>query len=220
MAKISTIKIDIKGVEYNININVNSRGIFSCKLPIQVAQDLRIKEEHTSLFLHELEKSIKGFIETYKNSVTTNELFILVAYQATGYYMQTKDGGYLFPSNDDKYRIQSSFNEVDNAIGLDFIVAIKETIDGKDVWYKAKLGKHFSHIQEKEYSEPNVYHKCTKIYDHKMKRYKAIPFNEAALLTLQNTQEKFRTISEYLYKFITQDEENIMITLTSNKLLN
>jgi hypothetical protein len=217
MAKVSTIKTEIKGVEHNININVNSRGIFSCKLPIYVATDLRIESEHTSLVLHELETKIKGFIKAYKNSVTTHKMFILVAYQARGKYIEKQDGSYLFGYQDDNYKIDISFSQIDNAIGLDFIVAIEEVIDGKSEWFKARKNEDGNYVMPDKFTFLN---KGSHVSRNMLKRAKKIPFSIEALNTLNNAQEKFRALSELLFNFINQDEEKIMFALINNKLLN
>lgn len=217
MAKVSVIKTEIKGIEYNININVNSRGIFSCKIPQQVSDDLRIEIEHTSFVLNELESKIKSFIDTYKNSVTTYEIFILVAYQACGDYIKNIDGGHLFYYNDDNYKIQTTFSEIDNAIGLDFKVAIKETIDGKDEWFIAKKN------DDGEFTMPCKHthsYRGVRVSRSFLKRAKAIPFTNNALNTLLGVQEKFRALSELLFKFITKDNDEIVTILNTNRLLN
>jgi hypothetical protein len=217
MAKVSTIKTNIKGIECNININVNSRGIFSCKLPVQVAEDLRIKVEHTSLILHELEKTIKDLIESYKNSATTYEIFILIAYQARGKYIERKDGSYMFGHNDDKYKIDVSFSEIDNAIGLDFIVAIEEVIDGKSEWFRAKKDDDGNFVMPDKFTHSN---RGVHISRNMLKRAKKIPYTKEALKTLLDVQEKFCSLSELLFNFIKKDEQEIQAILISNKLLN
>jgi len=126
-------------------------------------------------------------------------------------YTERKDGSALFYYNDDKYKIDVSFSDISNAIGLDFVIAIKETIDGKSEWFEA----------QKE--EDGSYKKCDgrrKIRNSLLKRGKTIPFNQSALDTLNMAQEKFRQLSETLFNFINQDEEQIMLTLTNNRLLN
>lgn len=217
MAKVSEIKTDINGIYYKININVNSRGIFSCKIPKQMAEDLRIEMEHTSYILHELETKIKTFITSYKNKVTTYELFILVAYHAKGKYIEDSKGGHMFYYNDEKYKIDVSFGDIDNAIGLDFVVAVKETIDGKDEWFKAQLN------EEGEYIVPckNTFStKGIRITRNLLKRARIIPYSKKSFDTLLSVQNKFRSLSQLLFEFINKDENEIISILTNNKLLN
>jgi len=218
MAKVSEIKFDLKGQSLKINVNCTSGGQFNAKIPKDIAEALRIDERITANTLLELTDNFNEKLKKYKNIQTTEELFILVAYQARGRYTYRKDGSALFGWNNSIYKIDISFSEIDNALGLDFFVAIKQTIDGKDKWFKAKLGSEFSHIC-KEYNYPTAYHKHMPITSYRLERFKIIPFNQKALDTLNSAQERFRELSEMLFNFISQDEEKILLTLTTQKLL-
>ncbi len=219
MAKVTEIKFDIKGKEYKLNINCTSSGQFNANIPKEVAESLRISDKITANTLAELTKDFEAKLSHYKRIETTETLFILIAYQARGKYTYKKDGSVLFGHSDEKHKINVSFSEIDNALGLDFFVAIKETIDGKDKWFKASLGSKFAHFQHQS-KEPDIYHKEGEIWGNRMERYKAIPFNDLALATLKFAEEKLRSASEMLFNFINQDEEQIMLTLTNQKLLN
>lgn len=220
MAKVSDIKFQVKGVDYKVNVNCTSSGQFNANIPKEVAEALRIDEKITAETLHDLNEKFKNSLDKYKSLETVETVHIFVAYQARGAYSYRKDGSVLFENCDKKYNIEISFSTNDNAFGFDFFVAIKQTIDGKDKWFRAQLGKDHSPIQEKQYSQPDIYHKCGSISDHRLERYKIIPFNETALNTLQFAEDKLRSVSEMLFDFINQDEEMISLALTNQKLLN
>ena len=173
MAKVSEIKFDIKGQNYKVNVNCNSSGQFNANIPKEVAEALRIRETLTATTLAALEKEFEDCLLKYKTAQVTQETFIIVAYQARGKYIERKDGGHLFFYNDDKYNISVSFHAISNAVGLDFEVAIKETIDGKERWFKAKLDDSGNYTKG-----------SSEITSSLLKRGKAIPFNKAALDTL------------------------------------
>lgn len=217
MAKVSTIKFDFKGVASTINVNCTSGGEFNCNLPEEISEALRVSSKLTANTLSALEKSFFDALKKYKEAETKEELFILIAYFARGHYAQNKKGDILFGGYRHKYELQVNFSRPRNALGLDFMVAIKQTIDKKDKWFAAKLGKDCSWIQEKEYSQPDVYHKQEEI--HHPSEYKQIPFSPIALESLKTAEEKLRTASEMLFHFIEQDEEKILLTLTNQKLL-
>lgn len=220
MAKVSDLKFNLKGKDYSIPVNCNSSGQFNANIPLEVADALRIREKITAITLKDLSEDFFKKIAHFKTLETTEELFILVAYHARGKYTYKSDGSLLFGQSDEKHKIDISFAEIDNALGLDFTVAIKQTIDGKTKWFKAKLGKDYSWFQKEEYSQPNIYHKQEEIWNPKLKRFKIIPFSETALQSLKFAEEKLRVVSEMLHKFISQDEESILLTLTNQKLLN
>ncbi len=78
MAKITTIKFQIKGIDYSVNVNVGVNGYFSARIPKEVAEALSLYEKLEQSTLYELEKKIKDAVERYKNAVTTQEIFILI----------------------------------------------------------------------------------------------------------------------------------------------
>lgn len=219
MAKVSELKFDLSGKEYKVNVNCTSSGEFNANLPENVAEALRISTKLKSDTLIGLTTDFNDKLKHYKTLQTKEELYIIISYHARGKYTYKKDGSVLFGHMDKKHNIDISFSEITNAVGLDFLVAIKQTIDSKKKWFRASLGKDCSHIQ-KEYSEPNVYHKMEAVRKCVIERCKIIPFNQVALETLESAQEKLRTVSEILYNFISQDEENILSTLTNQKLLS
>lgn len=218
MAKISTLKYEFKGQDLTSNVNCTSYGEFNCHLPLEVAEALRIDKIIKANTLTELEKKFKDSFQKYKDSTIKEELFILIAYYARGYFTKDSEGNAMFGGYRNKYELEVNFDRPRNAIGLDFMVAIKQTIDEKEKWFKAKLGRDCSHIQHEEYSQPDIYHKQEKI--HNPKEYKIIPFSETALDSLKNAGEKIRAASELLFNFIEQDEEQILLTLTKQKLLS
>lgn len=207
MAKVKELNFEIKGTKHKINVNCTSAGIFTANLPQEVADALRMDHRLTSKTLAELEQCLNSSVMDYLKAQTVCELYIIVAYQARGCYNEKKDGGALFYHDDPKYRIESSFNHIDNAIGIDYRVVVKETIDGNPRWF----GTHYIN---------GKYEKSNSQLSHNfLSRGKAIPFNEAALNTLEMAQEKFRELSEMLFNFINQDEEQILLTLTQQRLL-
>lgn len=219
MAKVSTIKCEVNGTPYTINVNCNSSGQFSANIPEFVASALRINSKLSANTLTDLEGKFYAALRQYKEAETKEELLIAISYKSRGAYAKNKDGEKLFyDSRRGGYRLEVNFSNPTNALGFDFLVAIKETIDKKEEYYEAKLGSSFSWISEKEHSQPDKYHRCGKLYH--VEEYKLIPFSETALQSLENAQEKIRSISEFLFNFIEQDEEQILLTLTNQKLLN
>lgn len=216
MAKVSELKFNINGIDYKVNVNCNSSGEFNANVPDNVAQALRIRSKLTSDTLLGLENTFREALEKYKKIETKETLHILISYGARGNYMYNSEGYCMFGQSD-KHHMNISFNKFQNAVSLDFLVAIKEDIDGKVQWFEAQLGGDLSQFDPR-YSEPNKYHKSDRISS--VDNYKIIPFNENALNTLNQANNKLRIVSEILYNFISQDEEQILLTLTNQKLLS
>ncbi len=218
MAKVTTIKFQIKGVDYSVNVNVGSNGYFSAKIPQEVTTALSLNAKLEKNTLHELEKQLKDAVERYKNALTTQELFILIRYQSRGYYSNRADGGALYKAYGSEYELSRGMGSDDtDALAFEYKVCMKETIDGVENWFETRLGSNYT-VSCPETKFPNTYFKDEKSYKHD--KWKKIPFNEVALQTLFNAREKIRMVSEMLLRFVEQDEEQIMLTLTNQKLLS
>ncbi len=217
MAKVSVLKFDLKGKDYQVNVNCNSDGMFSANLPEEVYKSLHLREKISHPTLTALETEFKAAIDRYKTAETSQELFIGIRYKSCGKYQQRKDGSYMFGGHGSKYRLDVSFGGDCSALGFDFKVLIKETIDQVDTWYKAMLGKDHPHWDKEQNENPDKYYKREEFHDRG--EYKMIPFSPAALESLQNASEKIRAASEMLFNFIEQDEQQLELTLTKQKLL-
>lgn len=223
MAKVSTIKFEIKGFKYTLNVNCDSSGTFKVKLPQEVYEPLKLDKEIRTTTLALLEKEVNAAIERYLNAQTTQEIMIAIWYGSAGNFNRKKDGGVLFY---DKYGVRLFFSSDDNSILMfEHEIVMKETIDGVVTYWKTRKGKDFSHIS-KEYKEPEKWHKYDftsssgKLHDSDMKNCKLIPYSDVALASLESAREKIRAVSEMLFNFIEQDEKQIETTLTKTKFLN
>ncbi len=216
MAKITTIKFQIKGIDYSVNVNVGVNGYFSARIPKEVAEALSLYEKLEQSTLYELEKKIKDAVERYKNAVTTQEIFILIKYQSRGFYAYRDNGFAMYAASGSPYQLSTGFGDNIDALGFQFKVCMKETVDGVENWFETRLGSKFM-TGSIELESPNTYFKDDKCYHSE--NWKKIPFNEIALQTLTNARERIRAVSEMLLEFVKQDEEQILLTLTNQKLL-
>lgn len=217
MAKIKDLKFEIKGEQHSVHVNCTSGGEFTANIPRFVAEALHLRDKLSAPALKDLERIFFDAINKYKTAETTQEMFILIRYGSCGIYKRKENGDYLFGDNGNNYNMRNHLNDLD-ALGFEFKVVIKETIDGKANWFDAKLGKDYAHFEEDKQKDPDKYHKNGTCYY--VDKYKAIPFSEKAVETLTVGQEKIRQISEMLFNFIEQDEKVIEQKLTSQKLLS
>jgi hypothetical protein len=216
MAKIKDLKFEIKGEQHIVHVNCTSDGVFTANIPQFVASALHLNNKLTAPTLKDLERIFYDAINKYKTAETSQELYIFIRYGSSGKYKQKENGDYLFGDNGNNYNMRNHFNDLD-ALGFEFKVIIKETIDGKINWFNARQGKDYAHFQE-EQQNPDKYHKDGTCYS--VDKYKAIPFSEKAVETLTVGRERIRLISEMLFKFIEQDEKTIEQKLTNQKLLS
>lgn len=217
MAKIKDLKFKLHSAEYSVPIRVLSSGLFVVKLPIEVTKPLGLNSEISVKSLRELEIEFFEVLDRFRKAETRQELVILIRYGASGKYQERKDGSYMFGQNGNDYYIKSSFDSMPS-LGFEFEVAIKETVDTVESWFKAIHTSEMSWLdspKEDEGRESDKYYKRSTMYG--VSKYKAIPFSKEALSSLKNAQEKIRAASELLFDFIDQDEKLIELMLTNTK---
>jgi len=215
MAKITTEKFEIAGKEYQVHINCTSTGQFNANIPQFVATALGIDARLSSINLSDIVTALRTAIRKYKEAETSQELFILIRYRASGDCNWSSKGTVLF-NQQSPYHLSVSFESSSvSCVALDYKLAFKETVDGVVKWYEAREGHKFFNESEDE----NKLYKGSHIWDSSLKNFKAIPYSEIAVASLDNAKEKLRAASELLFNFIEQDEEQILLTLTNQKLL-
>lgn len=219
MAKVKDIKFNIKEQDFCVSVNVGKDGYFSAKFPEFVSQALNIDSRLSFNNLTDLEKEFNTQLLKYKTATTTEELFIGIRYGHSGDYAKKANGDYM---SHDKYGVSLGFSHGTSSIlTFDYDVYVKESVDSNINWFRAKLGKDFPYWDKEQTANPTKYYKDgNAVWSSKLKELKFIPFSETALQSLENAQEKIRSISEFLFNFIEQDEEQILLTLTNQKLLS
>ena len=219
MAKITDFKFEIAGKKYIVHVNCRSDGNFSANLPKEVASPLDLREKMEAGTLTELSKKFYDALDRYKTASIKQEMFIAIRYMSAGRFQKAKDGSYFHQGYQDKYKLELQWESgTIDALAFHFTVVIKETTDGVEKLFKAQLGKDFSHIQD-EHNAPDKWQKEREFSTYHKDKWKFIPFSQQALTTLKTAQEKIRQVSEALFHFVEQDEEQILLTLTKNKLL-
>lgn len=216
MAKIKTLRFEIKKEMFSININCTTKGLFTANLPLEIYQPLNLEGRLVEDTLELLESNIYKAFNKYKNAATKEELSIFIKYGSGGDFAKKENGDLLSGNYENKYPLRADWGRIENLLGFDFKVTIKETIDGNVNWYNTRLG-YKEEFKGGAKGERKTYHKHTHVSDSD--KYKAIPFNENYLSTLKLISEKIRNASEILYNFISQDEKVIENILSSKKAL-
>lgn len=222
MAKVIDFKFEINGEKFTVNVNCNSSGQFTAKLPDTVHTALQLQSTITDTTLSSLSKRFYESVDRYKSAKTTEELFILIRYAASGRYMHYKDGRMMFGGYNHPLILGGNSTTISNnvrGLGFEFHVCVKETIDGVVTWFDARKGKDFMQNGNDTSMDDETYYKDKHSKFWEDKEYKKIPFSDTALSTLLVAEEKIRSASESLFNFIEQDEQAIELTLTNQKLL-
>jgi len=217
MAKVKTIKIEVSGVEYSYNINVNKDGIFSLKIDWNVAEVLGIKNSFSSKELSLVEMPVIEAANAYRNASKTYSLHIEITYVATR--------SFSFESFAGSNKFKPNFHSVSDTpvIGLDYRILIREDIgaDNSTVWYEAKEMDRAGEYQRDNYPGSikivDGYYGSKTLYSKPKET--TIPFSQAAIETLEKAKNGLRGISEILYNVLNQEPGKIELALISNKLI-
>ena len=215
MAKIKKIELRLQGKDFVININCNSSGEFTANLPDEIAIALGLTKRQEASTLKRIEDVIYSSYKRYLNAETNHEFFIAIEYKARGVYT-FRDGDLdfvLFPSSSE-YQM-SGFSESIDAIGFEFKVLIKETVDGVSTYYEVRLDKDMSMLNQE--AEELKKYKAGRV--HLRSHVKLIPYSETALNTLKDARNKLIAISAMLFNFPQKPTEEIESILTSGRLL-
>jgi len=220
MAKVTTLKFQIKGVDYSVNVNCTSTGEFTASLPFEVSRDLSLRQKLTANSLAELRSEFHNAINRYKEAETSKEYFIAIKYKASGRYAEDEGGRPLFGGYSNDYNFHNSFDTI-QGVGFTFMVCIKQTKDSVVTWFATNIqgeGNTILHPELKFIEHPiDDYVKSTTLSSPE--KWKKIPYSAEALRTLNHAQENIRKISHLLFLFIEQDESKMVAMLNNNKLL-
>jgi hypothetical protein len=220
MAKVSTLKFELKGINYEVPVNCGVSGIFKASLPKEVWLTLGIRNSELQFSkLSDLETEFFNHITRYREAKTTEVLLIKLRYKSKGIFCKTTEGYPLFLRDKDFY-LETQWDSVNNAIGFDFEVFFEVDTDGHKTRYKAVKGKNLF-IPDKTI-DPEKYYKDGRSIDTST-GWITIPYSDEAFNTLEIASRGLRNLSELLYNFISKDPEiinQILIAGTSPLALN
>lgn len=217
MAKVKAIKVEVSGVEYSYNINVNKDGIFSLKIDWAVAEVLGIKSSFSDKELKNVEMPLIEAANAYRDSSKSYSLHIEITYIAT------KSFSFENSVYDKKFRPNFSGINDTPCIGLDYRVLIREDIgaDNSTVWYEAKemdrAGEYQRDNNIGSFKMIGNYYVYRTMYSKPKET--TIPFSQAAIDTLEKAKNGLKGISEILYNVLNQEPGKIELALISNKLI-
>lgn len=215
MAKVDTIKLSIKGVEYSYDINVGKTGVFRCRLDCGVAETLGIDGDQKSETLSDLKNAILSPYHDYLEAAKTEELFISIRYKASGEFALDDRGFALFEHPSEF--LARGFASDSDGFAFRFGVFLKETSPNGDVlWFETRKGSRTVYHDEEDQQDPGKYYKGKQTFNPKGK---LIPYSPEAYQTLLKATEGIRKISNILHSVVSQDEEKITAILQGGNLL-
>jgi len=215
MARVSKIKFEFLGETNEVPVNCGSSGVFTCKIPAQVASALQIHQDLSAKTLSELEKEFFAALSTFKESTRSEEVLICIIYKASGSFQMRADGMPMFGGYRNKYCMEMSSWDYIDAVGFEYNVLIKETINAKFKYFEARKGE--SNAFNKDNDDPNKWYKWSEF--SVKDGHKLIPYSEEAEATLKRAAETIRKMSEMLFDFIEKDPALIEAHLKNQTLI-
>lgn len=223
MAKIKTIKQTVNGMNYEIVIKCNSKGRFSCDIPLplrSIISDLQEIQRTEYQSMQNLESMIIDKIAKHRESMIKTELVIAVSFKARGRIVRNENDITLPQfSQTGKFRMDSTFfYEKGDVIYYDYNVLLKETINGNAEYYRtSKLccDRFTEHVPE--YRKINGYIAENRIYS--IKDYACIlPYDETILTNLDAIRNQFKKAVLFLSDLL--DNEKAAVFLLTDRNVN
>ncbi len=93
MPKVKSIKFNVAGQDYDVNINVSAKtGMFTCRIPATAAALIGLPNEIKSKELAEVELTINRAVQKYKEATITFRKIIVVFRELGGDLAKAEDG--------------------------------------------------------------------------------------------------------------------------------
>ena len=222
MAKVDTITLHIGGTDYKYNINVRKNGLFRIGLTPAVAKLLKITtpegnptNEVTAFTLEEVRRYINSKYSQYLEAEIVEELYIGIECKSCGKFAQNKEGLPLYKGYRNPLELDIVFRGDISAISFSYYIYIKQICStGAITWYKAKKGEDFNPLTSKAKNnvlDPDTYYTDGEI--HGGLKGVVISFSNEALQMCVETSESFRVVSETIFKFISQDIDQLQAAI-------
>ena len=134
MPKVKSIKFNIAGQDYDVNINVSAKtGLFTCRIPATAAALIGLPNEINAKLLAEVEHTINLAVEKYKEATITYRKIIVVFLELGGDFANEEDGSPLLNQPEyHKFRSGSFSTPANNELALGFKICVVKSIDGKE----------------------------------------------------------------------------------------
>lgn len=193
MPRVKTIKINFGGEQHNAHINVNSEGVFSCKLPPHVSYGIGLPVNRLSgNTLAEVEDSLVETYERYLSETTLLEPVIRIMYRGNVHY------------NISGKFVASHFSFSQPVIMFDFEVLLKETLPSGYNTHPRENGEWL---------------KKGRLVGHDFTASQFVPFSTQAFATLEKGKAALRQVSLTLHEFLDRPDVEIEAALTQGRLL-
>lgn len=225
MAKIKTIKTVVNGVNYEIPIKCNTKGLFTCDIPAplrSIISDMITIQSTQYQSLQSLESMINSKLAEYKESTIKTKLVIAVRFKAKGKIIHD-DQGYPLPMfrSGEPFHVDSfTINSGGDVICFGYDVLMQETVNGHTEYYKTgkyKDGYLLPHVPP--YRKIDCYVGESRIYS--VKDYACIlPFDDTILANLEGIRGQLKKAAMFLGGLLSQDDASKILSGDNVKLLD
>lgn len=223
MAKIKTIRRKIKDKQYDISINCNSGGKFSCKFPSEISNKVHVLKElelNNYNSLEELEGEISDTIQKYENANVKTRLVIAITFGARGNIARDKDKDYiknLDPSFNGKFALDGGylFNE-GNVISFNYRILLEEILFEHKEFYSVNSINELSESyikSEPEHHKIDGFIATRKVFTHTNEII--IDYSPKVLKNLESIEDQFRNAVLFLSKLL---DQNNLKEILSNEI--
>lgn len=213
MPKVKSIKFNIAGQDYDVNINVSAKtGLFTCRIPATAAALIGLPNEINAKLLAEVEHTINLAVEKYKEATITYRKIIVVFLELGGDFANEEDGSPLLNQPEyHKFRSGSFSTPANNELALGFKICVVKSIDGKETVYNTCSVTQ----QTAEYvNETNSYDGLfLKGIASSLNRGVVIPYTPEAYQTLCDIKAQVKRAANFLFRMLSMDADKVAAML-------
>lgn len=184
MAKIKTIKLELRGEMVDFNISCTSKGVFTADFPLIICTCIDIETKFDTL--QAVEKEIHRAVNEVNkmNTETENLIFYSVGYS---------------------FRINDWEEQITNHSGITFsYIALRRTSRGKMVNYQKIEKSPFDKYDDPDFIAPG-FRLLSNRYNGKLLKGQSIPFSTDAMEMFSEMSAAIKAVGEKIESFTTPD---------------
>lgn len=155
MPIIKKFKVQCSIGTVELSIKCNSKGIFSCQLPIEVANKIQISPVLTSSDISSLERDVHARIKEERDAIIQRRLVIVCNVGLSGIF--TRDSrGIKLPVTKLKRLERFGYGVEESAIWFSPRILLEETYGGNKTYYNVEEESSLSHLHTAAFTEKRL----------------------------------------------------------------
>lgn len=211
MAVIKKESYYIDGVEFEVKLKCNSKGVFSADLDRRMSTATGLDTTVTASTLLDLQGKLRNAVKDYQEAALKYDVFLCIGYEASGPY-----------AIDRETKRDLHFGSIPS-LGFRYQVLVRESGGAKNIWtksapFEASTAERYATYNRK-YPDVGFGFTTGSSAGYGDPSGKLIPYSVEAEEALETAVNNLAQLSKLIHGFYTQDEEAINRVLISGSFL-